>query len=511
MLSRPVLPRLLIGLCCLGLLIFPAFAQDAPFPDDERLLVWWANGISPGLQLADNPGQIAFVDNAGNLEMVLQLPNGTERVLACGDKATSPNGDYFTFYAGDEIGTLYMMRGIDTLFAIASDIQALTCAGNRTFLYTDDSQRFAYLDFEDNINVADFASGRLQIGMTSNFAITHTFEQVTAFDTKDETIAFIQFFTNDQGQAIEAGIVQWQGEVGREVATLFADNGCEFTSSSITVQENGQFAIVMGHKCVNNGGTSWQFYTVNPENRSVTLVLQNQQAGGFFAFSRTNNVYVAPDAETAYFTAPDGATNFSVGMFAVNFVNSSAIEIFPNSGIMPRYYDDPYAPINHPPAVSADGNWLAVSRNNLSDEASINILDLSAPELPPIMAPAGARGDVISEILFTPDNEQLIFVAGGAQGINNSIFAVDLATGTTFRVKRGRFANGLMSPTGDTVAIMNWQLIDEDEPLFLTLQVINIESGVETTLLQGADIVNNQVTNRRFAYPLSWRQAISDE
>ena len=510
MFSRIIVPRLFIMLAGLGLFILPTVAQDDPFPDDERLLVWWANGISPGLQLADNPGQIAFVDNAGNLEMVLQLPNGTERVVACGDEATSPNGDYFTFYAGDEIGTLYMMRGIDTLFAIASDIQALTCAGNRTFLYTDDSQHFAYLDFDDNINVADFASGRLQIGDTTNFAITNTFEQVTAFDTKDETIAFIQFFTNDQGQAIEAGIVQWQGEAEREVATLFADTNCEFTTASITVQENGQFAIVMGHKCPNRG-TGWQFYTVNPENRSVTLVLQSQLPGTYFAFSRTNNVYVAPDAETAYFTAPDGVTNVSVGVFAVNLVNSSAIEIFPTAGIMPRYYDDPYAPINHPPAVSPDGNWLAITRNTVTDEASINILDLSAPQLPPITAPAGARGDVISEILFTPDNEQVIFVAGGAQGVNNSIFAVDLATGTTFRVKRGRFANGLMSPTGESIAMMNWQLIDEDEPLFLTLQVIDIESGVETTLLEGADIINNQVTNRRFAYPLAWRQAIGDE
>ena len=47
-------------------------------------------------------------------------------------------------------------------------------------------------------------------------------------------------------------------------------------------------------------------------------------------------------------------------------------------------YLTPYEQGNHSSLLSPDGRLLALVRNNADNEASVMMIDLSAPDLPPI-------------------------------------------------------------------------------------------------------------------------------
>jgi hypothetical protein len=158
------------------------------------------------------------------------------------------------------------------------------------------------------------------------------------------------------------------------------------------------------------------------------------------------------------------------------------------------------------PERSADGRWLALVSTTPNAENSLLVFDLADLSVAPIMLSAGSAGDVILDMAFSCINERLFFIAGGANG-DNSLVAVDLSNGSDFRVRRGRFAPGIaVAPDGRTVVAMDWQVLeDETEPPYLNTVQIDVDSGAVTTLFEGADIVEGEVTNQRFAMPISWR------
>ena len=139
-------------------------------------------------------------------------------------------------------------------------------------------------------------------------------------------------------------------------------------------------------------------------------------------------------------------------------------------------------------------------------EAALAVIDMSDPTISPIAIPSGRRGDTISDLFFTQDSSLLLFVLGGDAGGENSLFGLDVDAGSDFRIRRGRFGHGVVSPDSKTVAIMEWvQVEDETQPMYLTLNLLDIESTAITTIHEGADIVEGEVTDQRFAYPLTWR------
>ena len=140
---------------------------------------------------------------------------------------------------------------------------------------------------------------------------------------------------------------------------------------------------------------------------------------------------------------------------------------------------------------------------------SLNVIDLNDPTVPPIAVSAGSRNDVISTMAFTPDSHRLIFIAGSAdtgRNANNSLVALDLNTGSDFRIKRGRFAPGLaIAPDSSAVVVMDYQVLeDEGQPPYLNLVEVDVETSETTLLFEGATLVDGAVTEQRFALPLRW-------
>ena len=476
-------------------------------PEGEKLLVWIGAGDSPANHDLNNAGQLVLMDEQ-TIEPILNIPAQTTRVLPCGDEASSPDNQFFAFYVGGDEGNLYLMDGTNAP-TMVNDVHAFSCVGNGTFQFSDDGQQFGYLDASGQVNDSFPVTGWLRVVDAATLQVLQNFEEVTAFDMRNGSLAFISLFTNEENEAVEAAVFLSDGTSNREIATLLSSENCQYTSASIAIVSEAQLVVVMGHRCQNET-TNWRFHTVNIESRSATLAMTDSQPGGFFSGSRTNNLYVSPNGSHTYFTVPDGLSNRTVALAAVDMNSMNVNVVVPNWAWMPRFTGnpDPHAlDANHTPILSPDGRWLAVVRQSPNADASIVITDLLLPNIAPIEISAGSRGDSIGEIFFAPDSSLVYYVAGGNNGNNNSIFSLEPNVSEDVRIRRGRYSQGVMSPDGNQIALMNWQIIDDDVPPFIELVILDVNTTAETSIFKGLEIdeATGELGTQQFAYPLAWR------
>ena len=484
------------------------YAQDVGIKDDEKLLVWIADAQRPGQQKAQEPGQLVWIDKEGTFDPFMDVPLQTTHVMTCGrTSALSSDGESLAFYVGADMGTLHILRGTDSLFVVDTDFHAMGCTGNGTFEFFPDSSKFAYIDYDLKSLEGSYGNGTLRIYNNVTFEQIRNFDNVTNFDVEGNNVAYARFFANDRNEAIETAIVLWDGEADREVATLFAETDCVYNAANVKLLTNGNIVAIMGHRCsTGDTRTNWQYYIIDPNNRTATQITQDSQDGRFFAFSRTNTIYASPDGATTFFTIPDGITNHTVSLELVEMNGMSMTPVIAKNIIMPRYTNAPFADENHPTIQSPNGVWLSMVRNTADNDATLTLYDLSQPNLPPIELSAGSRRDQIIEMEFTPDNNRMIYVAGGNNGNDNSLWGVDLASGNNFRIRRGKYGSGVISPDGGRIALINWVPTEGNNPPYATLVVVDIESTAETLLFQGGEVVNGDLKGVRFALPIAWRR-----
>ena len=480
-----------------------AVAPGALADESDTLLAWVGNGAGPGQQPASSPGTLAFMDGTGATTPIMELPNGTNRIQLCGDQATSPDGTMIATFIGQDVGNLYLMRGTDEPVTVAS-VQALTCLGNGTFQFSPDSSRLAYISYEPGAAQSEFADGFIHVLNSADLQESFSEENVVAFDITNEGVAYVSFIPNSKGEADDVAINWWSGSASIEAATLQpTGEKCRFTSAQIAVLPDGKFLAVLGHRCTTGDThTEWQLYSVDPSERSANMIAHEFQAGAFAAFARTNSIYVSPDGAHAYFTFSDGITANTVGMNHISVGDMSLSNLIDRQIVMPTYS----GAANAFPQTSPDGQWLAMVLTSPNNQNTLHIINLSNPDVPPIDLSAGSAGDIISGMVFTPDSSRLLVVAGGAAPVNNSLFAIDLATGNDFRVSRGRFGRTLaISPNGESVALIDWKIVeDPKEPAYATTVIIQVDNSEVATLYTGADIVDGKVTKQTFIEPLVW-------
>ncbi|MBZ0276161.1 MAG: hypothetical protein K8I60_08460, partial [Anaerolineae bacterium] len=441
----------------------------------------------------------------GVITPVMDVPPQTTRVEACGNEASSPNGRYFAFYMGLDAGKMYLMTDANTPQEVA-DVQALSCLGSGTFQWSPDSARFGYIAYEANAIASEFADGFLKILSADSREVQLSTESVVAFDLNNDGAAYVSFFTNDKSEADEAAVSWWNGSSERELATLRPNaEGCKFSSASVGIAPDGKLLVILGHRCKSGDTrTSWQLYSIDPENRSATMAASDFQAGLFASFSRTNNIFFSPDGQWAFFTVPDGVTANTVGIKAVRLADMTISDPVERYALMATYS----GASNAFPAVSPDGSWLAYVETTPNNDNTLRVISLVDPGIAPIVIGAGSRGDTISALSFSADSTRLVFVSGGDHSANNSLSAIDLGSGNDFRISRGRFGSGLaLSPNGAEVLVTDWQVVeDPKEPPYLNLLSVNVNSSESATLFTGGEVVDGKVTNQRFATPLTWRR-----
>jgi len=285
------------------------------------------------------------------------------------------------------------------------------------------------------------------------------------------------------------------------------ENDCYYNSASTTEVSTGLLAI-MGYRC-NRGAvttTQWQLFNIDPTNRTAQLEQTDTAAGRYFVFSQTNALFPSPDGNNVFFTLPDGISNQTVGLYTTAIDNVAPTQLIDRSAVMPSVSDLPYDANNATALLSPNGQYLSLVVNTPNNDATLYVYDLSDPALLPITIDAGDTGDTIGAMVFNASSSSLYYVAGSDQGGNNSLFALDLNTGTESRIRRGRYAQVAISPDGSTLAAMNWIEFDAEEPRYLTLEVIDIASTAQTAIYVGGEVdEEGKLINQSFAYPVAWR------
>ncbi len=449
-----------------------------------------------------NSTQLALISMDSTVIPLIDLP-GNGRAALC---AESPDRRYAAIFAGgQENGALYIMDGTTPPAQTDDSIAYLACVLG-TFRFTPDSSRYAYIDYPAGASREEYASGtlRLQSSLVGAPASTWSADNVVAFDVQNEGITYISFFDNDERQADEAAITYFDNTAEREIAALrpTADN-CRFTSASLAnfPDESARTALILGQKCIGESQVRWQFYIIDSAG-GASLIANDSQPGDFVAFARNNNVFFAPDASTLYFTVPDGITANTVAIAAVDVANDMGITRAVERQASFQTFN---ARDNATPDFSDDGRWLGFMLTSPDNDNFLFALDLADPTNPPIMINAGARGDIVQALAFTPDSLRLIYVAGGSTiGSDNSVFTLDLSSGTESRVRRGSFGTALVvAPSGDRVALNEWMSTDVDGRTlnYRAVRLVNLTTNTETTLFEavpdGANTLN--------ADPLAWR------
>lgn len=505
--STPIdgLPAAAVGRVYTEPVVIPRFVQN-----EDHILVWFGNGPAPDQHSGAQPGSLSLMDGIGTFDPLLDVPAQTTRVQACGDTATSPDGQLYAFYVGLDQGNLYVMRGDEPPVQIDS-VSALTCLGGGTFRYSPDGRLMAYISYEADAVSSEFADGFLVVRDTSNFSEVMRSENVTAFDARDDSVAFVSFFTNDKNEADEAAVMVYSGGGQREVTTLApASEDCKFTSAAIAAPPGGKLLAVMGHRCTSGDtNTNWQLYAIDPETRSATLAASSPQAGAFTSFARTNMILYAPNGSHAYFTVPDGITANTAGLKMINLSDLSINDVLEQQAVMATYN----GAANAFPRLSPNGEWMAAVVTSPDNTNTITIWNLVDPTVPPIKVDAGSSGDTVSSMEFAPDGTRLMAIVGGDNSANNSLVAIDLTSGTSNRMARGRFGKGfVVSPDGTQAALLDWQVpADPKDPAYTLTSIITFNTGEVRPVFTGATLVEGKATDQKFAFPMRWWKPLAQE
>ncbi len=525
MVKRVTLSLLLV------LLIAGAVGTVQALPADARILVWTADAPSPREIGATETGQIALLGPDGALEPLLDVPAQTTVVEPCGERATSPDNNHFSFYVGrGDQGDIYLMDGQNTPVSLRADatdpLLQSVCLGAGTFRYSPDSSKLGYIAFEPGSGTDDFADGFFKVYDIASNSYLFERESVTAFDISDGQAAFLNFFTNDQGESDEVAVQLWDEarNADAELATLIPDQPvdeedrtrCKFESGSVHLLPESKVSVVVGQSCFGGADphTSWILYMIDYSSGSeVTRVAEGRilegSTGGYQSFARTNVQYLSPDGDNLVFTVPDTITGNTVTLWNVPLADpSNPVQILGRQGVMPANT----RPANATPALSLDSRWLAVVQTTpspASESNTLQIYDMNDLSLAPITYSAGSPGDVIQAIAFTADSSRLFAVIGGDDGTENRITAVNLNDGSNFNVERGRFNRALVvAPDATEIVIGNTQVLeDPQQPNYLNTTNIIIDPPFSTleTLYEGAVIEEGEVISQSFAQPLSWR------
>jgi hypothetical protein len=474
-------------------------AQDVPpLPDGQQILVW--------AQPVDGGGGELLLLGEGGMQTVLPLSRNVSDVSPCGVHATSPDGRFVAFSVTDgRTANLYQMTDASPRLSILSNnINAMTCVVG--VQYDPDSARVGYLMWASPAANAIIPAARLLIHNTETLALVGNFENVADFTMTSGGASFVTMFRNAQNEYVEVGVNVWDGTSTREVTTLVSNqsNGCVYTSASLDHITETRLAVTVGYRCRRGvTATQYQIYSVDLETRIATLLLQGQTKTQFIPNAHTNHVIVAPNETAIFQLLPDNLRTDSGVLVEMQLAAPAERVLLPGAIQMPQANR---APTNGLPTLSWDKRWLALVVNDANNSATLYAYDMDASTIPPIFVPSSSRGDRFTGLQFTSDSGTLVYLAGTPQV--NAAFAINLTTGITNRLARGRFNLDALalSPFTPTIALVDSRTLTDGQPRYDVLVMVDVNTGAVTDLLVGANLANNRVRERLALVPIAWRK-----
>lgn len=504
----------------LGLILAPmsyadnsiSTAENANRVDDNsRILVWTAQGATPGNVAADNPGQLAYINGSGVVTPLADVLAGSSRVQVCGPNAVSPDGRLIGIYQGI-VGGVTSSLYISTeggAPALANDMfQPIGCVGaNGIFSYSPDSSYMTLIEYERDFNVG-FADGTMRILDTTTFEELFSERTIVGFEQTPEGVLFVRFFRDDRSEADEVAVTFWDGNIDREIISFFAEDDCRYLNANIATAPDGLQWLGLVQRC--SGQTSQNVYRVNPQDRTVELIFSVDSPGGFPQSTEANRFYFSTNGNSLFYTIPDGFTLETVSLNRYDIDTGTQTTLIDRQVVIAGV--DGSDTGNEPTLVSPNGQWLTVVTTDPDGSRSrLNFYNLTDPTAEPIVIEAGGRDDVFSFLQYTRDGNRLVYVSGGRFGNDNSLFFIDMTSDNLnpLRVRRGNFSSfAALSPDGNEIAIADFFVLEESDrgPDYLVLKVINLDTSEEVVLYEGGEVIDGQSQNLEFMVPVYWLQ-----
>lgn len=438
-------------------------------------LFWHAAGQEP-VKLSDVPDE-----------------GGGTRVFPCGGDAFSRDGTYLMAYIGGQRGGLYRVpldAPGEAELERWGDAVALACNGRGRAGFSPDGTRWAYIDYEADAVSSAFPDGVLRVFNAADGSEEVTFDSVVAFELLDSGLYFAQFFTNAQGFADEAVLTWWDGAGMRELTALTPSEDCDWRSASLAAVPEGEgVAFSLGEHCA--GGSLWRLVTVTAGG-AVTEHVYTQSGGAYLPTAYTNQVYTLSNGEHLLATMPHGRLGNLANLVLVSLETNNVTLVTPE--VIVDAFPDGHAMHLQ---FSPDGEAVAYVSVTANGEYTLHRLTLDG-SMEPLSISAGPRGDGISTFFFTPGGD-LLYVAGGLDGGDNSLWALPAGSDEPRRVTRGRFLRDAGLATEEVALLLDYVAPDDDhrDPA-ANLVTVTLENGSRAVLLDGR-------AAQAWAYPLAWR------
>lgn len=474
---------------------------------DYGLLVWVARGEQPGRQLRSESGEIVLYSAGGPVQLALELPVTVSHVHHCGDVGVAPGGDYALIYTGDASnGDLYQIIAPQAeARLVQTGINRMSCIGGGTAQISSNGERFAFLDYPGNYNEQPSPTATLRVFDAEQNIQRTSIENAAAFALKEQ-LAYVSFFKTVEPESNEAGVHVWDGQSSREVATLYTDDpACFFTSAGVAWRDANRALVLLSHRCPGIGGPAWRVYQVDVSGQNAALLFDGEADGRYFPFTQTSVIYAEPGGGML-FTSPDGVINRSVSVLGAQVQDERPEAAIDQYVVMPHLSTLPWDSYNHSPLSAPNDSRVAFVRNDPDNNASLVVIPLANPTADPITVSAGGRGDLVRSLMFASDSRSLYAVLGGSGGTPNALHAIDLQSGTDQRLIQGRFEHGIISPDGQTAALMEWVTLQEGIAPVLALGVVDLRTGHQDYWFRGGRIISGELREQSFAYPLAWLQ-----
>ncbi len=427
----------------------------------------------------------------------VDLPQAGTRALPCGPGAVSPDGSSAILFVGAETGGLYRVSLDGPGDPVRwGDAQVLACNGRGRAAFSPDGGRWAYLQYQLGETAGPFADGVLRVLNAADGSEAARFENAVAFKLLDNGLYYAQFFTNAQGLADEVVLTWWDGAQQREVLALNPAANCNWRSVALDVHaSSGAVLLSLGEQCA--GGSQWRLFRLGADN-ALTEHAYLPSGGGYLPWAYINQVYFLPGGQQAIAVYPQGRAG-NVGNLVLVDLPSNTVTLITQEVTVDAFPDGNAGHLLFSPA----GDALAYVSTTANGAETLHRLTLDG-RLEPVDIPAGSGGDVISTYFFRP-NGDLLYVAGGANGADNSLFRLPAGADQPERVGRGKFLrnNGLAGP--DTALVMEQVPPDDShrDPA-ANLVAFDLRAGTRTVVVEGRSA-------GAFAYPLAWFQPPAEE
>ncbi len=449
-------------------------------PDIAGTLFWHAPGRGEPVNLSDVPNEGA----------------GT-RVFPCGPDAVSPDGSYMVAYIGPLHGAIYRLpldRPGDSGEIIRwGEAGVLACNGNGRARFSPDGERWAYLDYPVNVTSGLYPAGTLRVLSTADGSQVESFDNVVAFDLRDDGLYYVQFFPR-QGNAVEAAVYWWDGADSDRLQTLAPATDCNWRSAALdSVDGSDRVVISLAERCGN--GSQWRLFSFAGQGE-VNEHVYMPSGGGYFTDSFTNQVYWLPGGQGVLATFPNGRAKNIANLVLVTLDNNTVTLITP-AVTVDSYPDGRAGHLRFSP----DGRFLAYVSTTPNNEFTIHRLAVDG-SLEPVSIPIRMSvGVTISTFFFRPDGG-LAYVAGGADGDDNALFLLPAGADEPTQITGtyGQYMRAAGLATHDHALLLEHVPPPEGSRTpSVNLVGITFDGGDRVVLVEG------RAAGNAFAYPLAWR------